>query len=118
MGRCTVISDQERPGRGRKETGMKKFVVIGHWREEKHATTCVVTVANSLEDARRECNANGFVDYVVIPEKKLETLKGMDSFELLREVEKMTTNCRKWDEIADYIERRMDVMEECIAKCE
>ena len=50
--------------------------------------------------------------YVIISEKKMETLRNTDSFDLFDEVTKMTTNYRKWNLICDYIEQCFDIMEE------
>lgn len=91
---------------------MKKYLAIGHWYDNKNATVSVALSCSSLKSFRQDLGGNGFVPYVIISEKKMETLKNTDSFDLFDEVTKMTSNYRKWNLICDYIEQCFDIMEE------
>lgn len=91
---------------------MKTYSAIGHFKENKNATIGVAMKCNSIADFRRQLSGNEFVPYVVITEKKLETLKNIDSFNLFDEVKKMTTNYRVWNIVCDYIEQCLDILEE------
>lgn len=95
---------------------MKKYLAIGHWRENKNATFCVAMEANSIKDFRDNLNGNEFVPYVVISEKKMEVLRNVSEFELWEEVKKMTSNYRKWNVVCDYIDQCFDIMKEKMAK--
>ena len=97
---------------------MKKFLAIGHWRENKNATICVAMQATTKKDFRDNLGGNGFVPYVVISEKKMEILRNVSDFELFAEVKKMTSNYRKWDVVCDYIDQCFDIMEEKMANAQ
>lgn len=90
---------------------MKTYAAIGHFEESKNITSVAMKAA-SLKDFRQNLGGNGFVPYVVITEKKLETLKTVDEFSLFDEVKKMTSNYRKWLDICDYLEQCFDILEE------
>lgn len=90
---------------------MKKYLAIGHW-DNKDEITSVAMKYTSIRNFRQDLKGNGFVPYVVITEKKMEILKNLDGFDLFGEVEKMTTNYRKWNLISEYIEQCFDIMEE------
>ena len=94
---------------------MKKYVAIGHF-EESDNTTCVAESASSIKAFRTDCMGNGFVAWVVITEKKLNVLRSLDEYDLFHEVEKLTTNYRKWNEITDYIYQCLDIIEDRIAR--
>ena len=91
---------------------MKKYLAIGHFADNKNGTISVAMEAHSVKDFRGQLMGNTFIPYVVITEKKFETLRNLDSFELFEEVKKMTSNYRKWNHIVDYIEQCFDIMEE------
>ena len=91
---------------------MKKYLAIGHFADEKNSTISVAMEAHTVKDFREQLGGNAFIPYVVITEKKFETLRNLDSFDLFNEVKKMTSNYRKWDHITDYIEQCFDIMEE------
>lgn len=95
---------------------MKKFLAIGHWRETPDATTSVAEKCSSIKSFREDLSGNAFVPYVIISEKKLNVLETSD--DVFEEVKKMTTNYRKWDEIADYIEQCLDIMHDKMSVCE
>lgn len=42
----------------------------------------------------------------------MKILKNIDFMGLFHEVKKMTTNYRRWNDICDYIEQCLDIMEE------
>lgn len=97
---------------------MKKYLAIGHWKENKNATFCVAMKCISIADFRNQLGGNGFVPQVIISEKKLETLKMVDDFHLFDEVKKLTTNYRVWNTICDYIEQCLDIMEDKMKNAE
>lgn len=88
---------------------MKKFIAIGHWNDSQNITS-IASTANSIKDFRMDCAGNAFIPWVIISEKKFETLKKSDSFEIFEEVKKLTTNYRVWNDITDYIEDCFDIM--------
>lgn len=92
---------------------MKRYIAIGHFEDSKNMTS-VAMKAYSIKDFRDNLGGNGFIPFVVIPEKKMFILKNANSFVLFEEVKKMTTNYRKWNDICDYIEQCYDIMEERI----
>lgn len=90
---------------------MKKYIAIGHFKESENMTS-VAMKANTIKDFRNDLGGNEFIPWVIISEKKMEILKTADCFDLFEEVKKMTTNYRKWNDIAEYIEQCFDIMEE------
>jgi hypothetical protein len=88
-----------------------KYIAIGHFKESENITS-IAMEANSVKDFRRDCVGNEFVAWAVISEKKLEVLKDVDCMDLFDEVKKLTTNHRVWNDICDYIEQCMDIMED------
>ena len=97
---------------------MKRFLAIGHWKENKDATFSVAMQATTKREFRDNLGGNGFVPYVVISEKKMEILRNVSEFELFEEVKKMTSNYRKWDVVCDYIDQCFDIMEEKMANAQ
>ena len=95
---------------------MKKYLAIGHWEENKDATVSVAMECTTMKSFKEILGGNGFIPYVVISEKKMETLRTVDSFNLFDEVKKMTSNYRKWNLICEYIEQCFDIMEEKLAR--
>ena len=89
---------------------MKKYVAIGHW-YNSHNTTCAVGEANSVAEFRADLKCNGFRTYVVLSDRKLAECKNASEFELFDIIKKLTTNYRKWNEVADYVEQCMDIIE-------
>ena len=96
---------------------MKKYLAIGHWTGNDN-TTCVAMKANNAKDFRDQLNGNGFIPFVGITEKKLETLESVEGFEIYEEVKKMTTNYRRWEDITEYIEQCFDIMIEKMQKAD
>lgn len=97
---------------------MKKFLAIGHFKENKNATFCVAMQATTKKNFCDNLGRNGFIPYVVISEKKMEVLRSVSEFELFEEVKKMTSNYRKWDVVCDYIDQCFDIMEEKMANAQ
>lgn len=93
---------------------MKKYLAIGHFDWTKNMTS-VALPANTMADFKNDLSANAFIPYVIITEKRMETIKNLDSFYLFEEVKKMTTNYRRWGDICDYIEQCFDIMEDKMA---
>lgn len=90
---------------------MKTYLAIGHFKESENMTS-VAMKCSSVKCFRDNLGGNGFIPWAVISEKKLETLKNTDDFTLFDEVKKLTSNYRKWNDICDYIEQCLDIMEE------
>ena len=90
---------------------MKTYAAIGHFKDSKNMVS-VAMKANSIKSFRENLAGNEFVAYVIISEKKLETLKKADCFDLWEEVKKLTTNYRKWNDICEYFEQCFDILEE------
>lgn len=94
---------------------MKKFIAIGHFDDSENMTS-VAMCANNMKNFRQDLGGNGFIPWVIISEKKLEVLKNADCMALFDEVKKLTTNYRKWNDICEYIEQCLDIMEEKLAR--
>ena len=92
---------------------MKKYIAIGHFAESENITS-VAMKTTSIKNFRANLGGNAFIPWVIISEKKMETLRHTDEFDLFDEVKKMTTNYRKWNDITEYIEQCFDIMEEKI----
>lgn len=90
---------------------MKKYLAIGHWRDSKN-TTCIASTQNTMKDFRRDLIKNDFVAYVVLTEKKLETLKTVNHLEIFNEVQKLTSNYHVWENVTDYIMQCFNIIEE------
>lgn len=93
---------------------MKKYLAIGHWNDSENMVS-VAMATTTMKNFRDNLSGNGFIPYVIISEKKMETLKNTDSFDLFDEVKKLTTNYRKLNDLCDYIEQCLDIMEEKMA---
>lgn len=96
---------------------MKKYLAIGHFDDSENMTS-VAMKTSSIKNFRGNLGGNGFIPWAVISEKKLETLKTVDEFDLFDEVKKLTTNYRRWNDLCDYIEQCMDIMEEKMNQCD
>ena len=90
---------------------MKKYIAIGHWRDSKNIT-CAALIQNTMKGVRKDLIGIDFVVYVVLTEKKLETLKNANYFEVYKEVRKLTSNCHVWENVTDYIKQCFDIIEE------
>lgn len=92
---------------------MKKYLAIGHFKGNENITS-VSMETTTKKSFQSNLQGNEFVAYVIISEKKFETLKKIDpcGMELFQEVKKMTTNYRKWEDVTDYIAQCFDIMEE------
>lgn len=93
---------------------MKKYIAIGHFKNNENIT-CVASTANSIKAFRQDLSRNGFAFWVIISEKKFESLKNAKTIEIWEEVKKLTTNYRVWDNVTDYIEQCFDIMEDKMA---
>lgn len=94
---------------------MKKYIAIGHFNDSKNMTSVAMS-ASSIKNFRDDLGGNGFIPWVVISEKKMETLKNVDCMEIFDEVKKLTTNYRRWNDVTEYIEQCLDIMEEKLAR--
>lgn len=93
---------------------MKKYIAIGHWSGSENMTSVAMSTT-SMKNFRDNLGGNAFIPYVIITEKKMEVLKNTDHFELWDEVKHLTTNYRKWNDICDYLEQCLDIMEKKMA---
>ena len=93
---------------------MKKFVAVGHWDGNKN-TTSVADVADTKAKFAEMLKDNGFRAYAVITETAFNKMKNMDCFEIYETVKGLTSNYRKYNEVTDYIEQCMDIMESKLA---
>lgn len=94
---------------------MKKYLAIGHFKDSKNVT-CVSSIGSSIKDFRTDLSGNAFVPYVVITEKKFNSIKNVDVFNIFEAVKKMTTNYRVWSIVTDYIAQCSDIMEEKLSR--
>lgn len=97
---------------------MRRYMAIGHWDDSKNVT-CVASVDSSIANFRDTLGGNGFIPYVVLSEKKFKDIIDMvydvedyDTFDIYKEVKKMTTNYRVWNVVTDYIIQCNDIMVE------
>lgn len=92
---------------------VKKYVIIGHWRENRDVITSAIDEGRSIKEVRENCAGNGLVPYVVISENRFHKLEEItDSFNMYEEVKKLTSNWRRWGDIADYFFQCSDIIEE------
>lgn len=97
---------------------MKKFLAIGHFKGSENMIS-VADYASNKSHFMDNLQFNAFVAYVVISEKKLNDFKNAkDCMEVFEMVKKLTSNYRKWNDVTDYIEQCMDIMETKMANIE
>jgi hypothetical protein len=96
---------------------MKKYIAIGHFKGSKN-TVSVADITSSKSNFEADLRMNAFVAIAVLTEKTFNEIKAMDSMEIFEKVKKLTTNYRVWNEICDYIEQCMDIMEEKLANAQ
>lgn len=94
---------------------MKKYLAIGHFGDSQNMTS-VAMVATTKKTFREDLGGNDFIPYCIISEKKMEVLKQVSDMDLFDEVKKLTSNYRKWNDICDYVEQCMDIMEDKMAR--
>lgn len=94
---------------------MKKYLAIGHFKENKNITS-VAMECTTKKSFYESLLGNEFVPYAIITPKKMIILENKldDSFELWDEVKKLTSNYRRWNDICDYIGQCFDIMKEKI----
>lgn len=92
---------------------MKTYLAIGHFKDSKNMTSVAMKCCN-IKNFRQNLGGNEFIPYVIISEKKMETLKSLNPYSMktFEEVKKMTTNYRVWSIVTDYIEQCLDIMED------
>lgn len=96
---------------------MKKYIAIGHW-EESQNTTSVAMMNSTMANFKGDLKGNAFKAYVVLSEKTFNEIKNMNCFEIIDKVQKLTSNWRKYNQIIDYIEQCMDIMEGRLANAQ
>lgn len=93
---------------------MKRYLAIGHWTDNKNMVSIACT-GTSIKNFRETLAGNCFVPYAIVTETKLEVLRTVSDMDLFDEVKKLTTNYRVWNDLCDYIEQCLDIMEEKMA---
>ena len=102
---------------------MKKFIIIGHFKGIKNITSVAIS-ARTKGDVRNDCKGNEFIPWLILSEKDISKLKsiisnGIYEFEGIYEfVKKRTTNYHRWEDLTEYIEQCLDIMEEKLDKLE
>lgn len=94
---------------------MKTYAAVGHFKGSENMVS-VAMKSSTMKSFRENLYGNEFVPYVIISEKKFEALKQTDSFTIFDEVKKMTTNYRIWNDLCDYFDQCMDILEERFEK--
>ena len=90
---------------------MKVYAAVGHFKGCENMKA-VAMKCNSKSNFVADLRGNEFVPYIVITENMLEKLKTMDNWELYKQVRKMTTNYRLWNDLADYLIQCLDFVED------
>lgn len=91
---------------------MNVYAAIGHFKGSKNIT-CVTMKDYTRKSFEQNLRGNEFVAYAVITEKKLEELKKVsDSYDMFNEAKKLTSNYRLWDDLTDYLDQCLDIVEE------
>lgn len=94
---------------------MNAYIAIGHFKDSENTTT-VALMQRTKKAFMRDCYGNDFVPYVVLTEAMVEKVLSLGGMDLWDQVRKLTSNFRKWDEVADYIEQCGDIIEAEIAR--
>ena len=89
---------------------MKVYAAVGHFKGCENMKA-VAMQCTSKSNFVVNLRGNEFVPYIVITENMLEKLKTMDNWELYKQVRKMTTNYRLWNDLADYLTQCLDFVE-------
>ncbi len=88
---------------------MKKYIAIGHWGENKNITS-VANSSTTLKNFRDDLGGNDFIPWMILTEKSFfQIMNGADVWQM---VTKKVANYRKWNEVTEYIEQCLDIMEE------
>ena len=89
---------------------MNVYVAIGHFKDNKNIT-CVALTQVTKKAFIADCYGNEFVPYVVLTEKIFQKIQSCpDSMEIFKQVKKMTTNYRVWDDVTDYLCNCFDIV--------
>ena len=88
---------------------MKVYAAIGHFRKSKNITS-VAMKTTTKKDFVQNLYGNEFVPYIVITEQMFEKLGKCDSWELFKQVKKMTTNYRIQGDVTEYLEQCFDIL--------
>lgn len=94
---------------------MNAYIAIGHFKDSE-STTTVALMQRTKKAFMRDCYGNDFVPYVVLTEAMVEKVLSLGGLDLWDQVRKLTSNFRKWDEVADYIAQCGDIIEAEIAR--
>jgi len=90
---------------------MKLYAAIDHYKgADNKGTQAIVYRQNTKKSFMQDCQANGFVPYVVLTETMLDTLLNKDGAEVFAQVKKLTSNYRVWNEVTDYITSAGDII--------
>lgn len=94
---------------------MKKYIAIGHFKGNQNITSVAMS-NNNMEEFKADCKGNAFVAWAIITEKRMATLKETAAWDLFDEVKKITSDYRRWNDVTEYIEQCMDIMEDKMAR--
>lgn len=98
---------------------MKAYIAIGHFKDNKNLVSVAMT-ANTKKDFMSNLYGNEFVPYVVLTESMVEKLHATcaadNDFGIYDQIKKLTTNYRVWNDVADYIEQCLDIIDSKIAQ--
>ena len=85
------------------------YAAIGHFKGSEN-TTCVASTNVTMRAFQHDLRGNEFVAYAVLTERLLDKLMSSEGFELYKQVQKLTSNYRRWDDLMDYIEQCSDII--------
>lgn len=88
---------------------MKKYIAIGHWKEQDNVSS-VVCESDSIKAFRKELVSNGFVQYVILSEDKFNSMldiidDGMALFYKLKGISRNTNT------VVEYIQQCYDIIQ-------
>ena len=85
------------------------YAAIGHFKDSDNIT-CVAMTNLTKKDFQTDLRGNEFVAYAVLTEWMFDRLMSLDSWDRYEQVKKLTSNYRKWNELADYIDQCGDII--------
>lgn len=85
------------------------YAAIGHFKGSENIT-CVASANATKRAFQNDLRGNEFVAYAVLTEWMFGELMTLEGFELYKQVQKLTSNYRRWDDLMDYIEQCSDII--------
>lgn len=86
------------------------YAAIGHFKGSENMI-CIASTQNTKSAFVKDLHGNAFVPFVVITDKMFETLSNLDEMDIFDQVKKMTSNYRVWNDVTEYIEQCLDIIE-------